>query len=133
MLDSKGRKVRIGYQARFDIRKAAELAKELPVSLARIHRDTVATIADRGGKLQCLCHRRWGREDPSVGDDPDETAQDHVRHSKRFARREHTLQPLPALEVLAEVLTMGINEEVDVGQDQRGRPSARSFNSAKLS
>ena len=133
VLDGKGRQVRICHQARFDIRKGAEFTEEMPVSLAGIDRNTVATIADRGCELQCLRHRRRGRENPVMGDDADETTQDHVRHTERLARLEYMLQPLPILEVLVEVLTMSADEEVDVGQDQSVGSSARSFNSAKLS
>jgi len=74
--------------------------------------------ADGLAEGERLFRRRGLDEDPRMSDDPEEAAQDDVCDAVGLVSEDDALEPGAVIGVTVDVLAMGVDEDVDVREDQ---------------
>ena len=77
-------------------------------------------------QLTCIIERAFDRcrvgIDSRVRDNPDKRGQNQFRDSEALARIHRFFKPSPIFLVIPGIVAMGINQDVNVEEDQRFRP-----------
>ena len=66
--------------------------------------------------------RRGGAEYPRMGHDAQKPAQNQFRNAKGLASGLDVLEPVAIKTVIWRILTMSVNQHIDIRQDHRRRP-----------
>ena len=122
MFDGQGGQIGIADEGALDV--PAQPDKDIPVRAAGRDqhgaRPVDEMLTERGRRL----HRGGWIENPGVGDDTEEAGHDDLGQRKRFVRLGQRPQPCRVAMVLGRVLTVRVNEDVDI-QELRDLPTAR--------
>jgi len=117
-----GGEVGVRDHAAPDAALAAVAGEDLPVSRAGCEHDGVRVVSNLGREGERVLERRGLAEDPGMGDDADEGAQDELSDAIGRIGREHVLKPVAVAWVVDGVFTMRVDEDVNVRQQHPFRP-----------
>jgi len=131
-LDREGREIGVRDEIPTRSRLAAEAAEDRPMTVARSHQHTVRLTSDLIRECQGIFERTGICKDLRVSHDPHETAEDQFRHAIGKVIVEHLPQPTGTYRVMPGILAVRVDEDVDVGQNQRD-DSMTSSNAAESS
>ena len=76
--------------------------------------DGIRAVANLARECKRVLERRGLAEDPGMGDDPDEGAQDELGDAVRRIGRKQVLKPVAVPRVIAGVFAMRVDEDVNV-------------------
>lgn len=132
-LDGQGRQVSVGDDIPLRPGLPAQLLEDVPMASPWGDDHRVRSGTQRVGEREHPVDGRWWREHSRMRGDPHEAAQDDLRETERLGRCDGRLQPAAVAVMVGGACMEGIDQDIDVRQDQRSVPSMRSSNAAESS
>src|SRR5437764_2547775 len=125
VLDREGSKEGVGDVVSRCLHSGAKLREDRPMTLARGDREEGRPLPEHIDELERLRERSRLAVDPWMGHDAQETTQDDVDESERFAATPCIVEPCSVILVALRVSSMCVHEDVHVNAtqpDPRPRP-----------
>lgn len=113
--------VRVGNEVPARADRKRHLPEELPVPSAGRDRNCVRLPAQSVAEGERLIERCRVNKDARVRDDANEAAEHELRATERLEPFDEGLEPGAILLVIGGVLAMGVDEDVDIAEDQPSR------------
>jgi hypothetical protein len=116
----------IGNEVAARLSLLAKGGENLSVPFAGRDQDSVGLISKEFAKLQSTRERRRRMKDLRVRDDPQKSAQNQVADAERLRTGDDRLHPIAKAAMISGVFPVGVDENVDVGQNHDRPPSTRA-------
>ncbi len=131
--DGEGRQVGVGDEVSPGAGIKAQPFEEAPVPRSGVDHEGVWRSPKGVDERQRDRHGTGDFEDSRMGHDTDEPAQDDRREAEWFVRPDGGGEPVAISLVVRRVRPRGVDEDIDVDEDQRSVPSMTSSNAAMSS
>lgn len=115
-------KERIRHQVSFDVGHGAQPGEDFPMARPRSHHRTVRLLTEFLGEGEGRAHQTGRVEDLRMGHDPEKPAEHKIGKAVGLIGINQILEPREVVAMVQGVLTVGIDEHVDIKKHHQVLP-----------